>query len=87
MNSPSQIVRDATGAVADLVSGMVKGGRKSKAALQAPIEPNKAVPPPSITKQARLIEMLSRPGAATLAELVEATGWQAHYADPRIMPM
>ena len=78
MNSPSQIVRDATGAVADLVTGMVKASRKSKAVLQAPTESNKAAPPPSATKQARLIEMLTRPGAATLTELVEATGWQAH---------
>ena len=77
MNSPSQIVRDATGAVADLVTGMVKASRKSKAVLQAPTESNKAAPPPSATKQARLIEMLTRPGAATLTELVEATGWQA----------
>ena len=78
MNSPSQIVRDATGAVADLVTGMVKASRKSKAALPAPTEPDKAAQPPSTTKQARLIEMLTRPGAATLTELVEATGWQAH---------
>ncbi len=78
MNSPSQIVRDATGAVADLVSGMVKAGRKPKAALSASIEPDKATPPLSTTKQACLIEMLSRPGAATLAELVVATGWQSH---------
>jgi Protein of unknown function (DUF3489) len=77
MNSPSQIVRDATGAVADLVTGIVKASRKSKAAPPAPTEPDK-MPPPSATKQARLIEMLTRPGAATLTELVQATGWQAH---------
>ena len=30
------------------------------------------------TKQAMMIELLNRPGGATLAEIVEATGWQAH---------
>ena len=30
------------------------------------------------TKQAMIIELLKRPGGATLAEIVEATGWQAH---------
>ncbi len=30
------------------------------------------------TKQATLIEMLSRPKGATIADLVTATGWQAH---------
>ena len=30
------------------------------------------------TKQAMMIELLKRPGGATLAEIVEATGWHAH---------
>ena len=30
------------------------------------------------TKQAALVEMLRRPKGATIAEIVEATGWQAH---------
>jgi hypothetical protein len=30
------------------------------------------------TKQAMMIELLKRPGGATLAEIVEATGWQVH---------
>ncbi len=32
------------------------------------------------TKQAQIITMLQRPEAATVAEIVEATGWQAHSA-------
>lgn len=32
------------------------------------------------TKQAMLIEMLRRPGGATLEEITAATGWQAHTA-------
>ena len=30
------------------------------------------------TKHAMMIELLKRPGGATLAEIVEATGWQVH---------
>ena len=32
------------------------------------------------TKQAMMIELLKRPGGATLAEIVEATGWLQHTA-------
>ncbi len=38
------------------------------------------------TKQAALIAMLRRPEGATITQIVEATGWQPHYADIRIMP-
>ena len=38
------------------------------------------------TKQAQLIAMLRRKQGATIAQIVEATGWQPHYADVRIMP-
>jgi Protein of unknown function (DUF3489) len=43
--------------------------------------------PRTITKQARLIAMLEAPDGASIAEIVAATDWQAHYADVRIMPM
>lgn len=39
------------------------------------------------TKQALLIDLLRRPDGATIAEVVQETGWQPHYADARIMPM
>ncbi|MFN3593026.1 MAG: DUF3489 domain-containing protein [Thermaurantiacus sp.] len=39
------------------------------------------------TKQAQIIAMLQRPEGATVAEIVVATGWLAHYADARIMPI
>jgi hypothetical protein len=39
------------------------------------------------TKQATLIAMLRAPDGATIAEIMDATGWQSHYADARIMPM
>ena len=38
------------------------------------------------TKQATLIELLKRPEGVSLAEMVQATGWQAHYADVLVMP-
>ena len=48
-----------------------------KARRDAP--PRKAGAPPRVgTKQAILIEMLSQPKGATIADLVAATGWQAH---------
>jgi hypothetical protein len=30
--------------------------------------------------------MLRRPEGATVEQIAEATGWQNHYADARIMP-
>ena len=39
------------------------------------------------TKLAMLIAILRSPEGTTIAEIVVASGWQAHYADVRIMPM
>ena len=39
------------------------------------------------TKQAMLITLLQAPDGATREAIIAATGWQAHYADVRIMPM
>ena len=38
------------------------------------------------SKQAQVIAMLKRPEGTTIAQICEATGWQAHYADAQIMP-
>ena len=40
----------------------------------------------SNSKQALVIEMLKRPEGVTIAQICEATGWQAHYADVLVMP-
>lgn len=52
-------------------------------AADAPVAPTGAVNAPvrkarEGTKQAALIAMLRRPDGATIAEIVEATGWQSH---------
>ena len=60
-------------------------------AAEAPVAENAtAAARPQIregTKQATLIAMLKRPEGADLDEIAEATNWQKHYADVRIMPM
>jgi hypothetical protein len=50
--------------------------RKHAAQAPAPKRPT----PRAGTKQAMLIEMLQRPGGATIEAIVAATGWQAHTA-------
>lgn len=41
--------------------------------VQPPVAPKRTV-----SKQAILIELMTRPEGATLAQMVQATGWQAH---------
>ena len=51
-------------------------------ASEAPASPQPAAPkerkPREGTKQQQMIDLLRRPQGATLAEIVEATGWQQH---------
>jgi hypothetical protein len=50
-------------------------------ATEAPaVPPAAAAPAPKPSKIAQVVELLRREGGATLAELVEATGWLPHSA-------
>ena len=68
------------------VSSAVASTRKGKPredAEPAVTETNEALKPIAIragTKQAQIIALLQRPEGATIAEMVEVTGWQAHSA-------
>ena len=49
-------------------------------------EAKDAAVPREFSKKAIILDLLRRKQGATMAEIMKATGWQAHYADVRIMP-
>ena len=66
-----------------VVASAVASARKAKSRPQAePLQvPDDTAKPVAIragTKQAQIIAMLQRPEGATVAEMVDATGWLAH---------
>lgn len=59
------------------------GARKARLVLAPTSEATEAPKSPAIrsgTKQAQIIALLQRPEGASITEIVEATGWQAHSA-------
>jgi DNA-binding transcriptional regulator GbsR (MarR family) len=57
---------------------MPKAGSKAKAVQPKSQAQEELVAFPSPGKVGQLIALLLRPGGATLAQMQEATGWQAH---------
>ena len=60
-----------------------KKGNKGATSAKSPKKATGARPG---SKTAKVLDLLKRSGGASLKELRKATGWQAHYADVRIMP-
>jgi hypothetical protein len=55
-----------------------KAANKAKAPKKAPKAAKKAGAAKDGSKAARILDLLKRPDGTTLAELMKATGWQAH---------
>lgn len=67
---------------AGLAAVGIEPDESKEPASEAPASPQPAAPkerkPREGTKQQQMIDLLRRPNGATLAEIVEATGWQQH---------
>lgn len=73
---------DAIG-IEPVVAKATIGARKAKPDPAPSSEASDALKSPAIrsgTKQAQIIALLRRPEGASIAEIVEVTGWQAHSA-------
>ena len=56
-----------------------KSRRKSvESSTKRPVSKRKAAVSTSRSKSVRITALLSRPGGATITELMKITGWQAH---------
>ena len=78
-------------------NGAPKSPKKAKGSKPKAASPQKTAPAKKAaklkadgirpgSKTAKVLDLLRRPDGATLKELRKTTGWQAHYADVRIMP-
>ena len=55
-----------------------RGAPKAKAAKKVPKSPKKAEGARDGSKAAKVLELLKRPGGASLKEIMKATEWEAH---------
>lgn len=55
-----------------------KTSKSARAKADTATKQKAAKPAPRTTKQAQVLELLSRPKGATTAQLMDATGWLAH---------
>jgi hypothetical protein len=55
-----------------------KPKKAAKATKKAAKREDKPAPPRATSKGATILDLIARPKGATLAEIVKATGWQAH---------
>jgi len=63
---------------ADVATKKGKPAKKASPGKKAPKRPTKPDDARPGSKTAKILDLLKRPGGATMKELIKATGWQPH---------